>query len=132
MSLLPERTARQIPMSAYEQAGRIPEENRCEACRGLGWVCEKHGLLYNTYGVCFSCRGDGLEMTTPPTPMTPNYLALLDSWQQAIARPFLDEIIHNAQIAYERQETPFRWEELSLLAKQSYCWSAAMRFFNAK
>lgn len=44
----------------YHQQSQIPEEERCEHCKGLGvvrWRCG--GTGEGDYRVCFFCDGDG-------------------------------------------------------------------------
>jgi excinuclease UvrABC ATPase subunit len=59
MSILPRTTRRNMPMYAYEQQDLIPEKDRCQTCKGLGWTVWKHGYPNNEYHQCLLCDGSG-------------------------------------------------------------------------
>jgi hypothetical protein len=43
----------------FEKQAKIPEEERCESCEGLGVVRWRHSMNGPDYKICFGCHGSG-------------------------------------------------------------------------
>ena len=58
-----------IPNDARIRRGFIPSNERCEYCKGLGWVRKKYVLTQNVFHRCGACDGSGKKANIAGTQM---------------------------------------------------------------